>query len=121
MSTQPELSVADAESVLLNHIYIPVLLNKVAEFGIVPQNEADAVAIVKMAAQLRTLHEQSQLQAGNNHSNLLQKAAAKLDQAITGQPAVSPIDALIKQAAKEAAQVPQYAAAALALAKAGAV
>lgn len=119
MSTQPAaMTAADAEMLLLNNLYVPVLLEKVAEFGIVPQNEQDVVAIVKMAAQLRTQYEQAQLAGQTAHSSLLQKAAAHLDAHITGHQPPAEVDLLIKSAAKEAARVPQYAAAALLLAQA---
>lgn len=121
MSTQQQpaaMNAQDAEALLLNNVYVPVLLNKVAEAGIVPQNDQDVLAIVKMASQLRALHDQQQLNVVTGVSNRLQKAAGHLDTLLSGKPAVeNDTDRLVKAAAKEAASVPEYAAAARALAQ----
>ena len=46
-ATAEEISAA--QSVILHDVYAPALFNKLAQFGIVPQTEDEAVSLVKMA------------------------------------------------------------------------
>jgi hypothetical protein len=52
MPTTQEIETAQAA--VMKNIYAPALFNKLAQHGVVPQNEAEAVSLVKLASTLRS-------------------------------------------------------------------
>jgi len=118
--TPQMLDPESAYATVHQRVYAPVFFEKLAsQYGIKPQNEADAMEMLTMAAQLRTAHDvelEKQASVGNP---VLAGAKAHLQQQLNAHgyntPHPDTNQQLIKEAAAQASFDPDLARAVLSL------
>ena len=125
MSTaQPvALPPAEAHNALHHRIYAPVLFTKLAkDFGIRPRNADEQARLLKMAVQLRTGHDRTEMTKSAGQGDFLAEAEAHLERQLhsIGVPVETANDAIVKQAAAELALDPDIAHAMISMQFAGA-
>lgn len=112
--TQPQVMDPDAAyAVVHNRVYAPVFFQKLAnDYNIRPANQAEAMDMLTMAAQIRLAHDQAEKQAAERTPGLLAGAKAHLNTQLTkmgfANAAVEPFaQRQIKQAAVQASFDPE--------------
>lgn len=115
----PQLMDPDAAYNLVhNRIYAPVFFEKLAnDFGIRPQNDAEALSMLSMAAQLRQANDAHEKQAQARATSPLAAAQQHLNKQLTKMGFAIPTqqaqqnDNLVKQAAAQVSFDPAIASA----------
>jgi hypothetical protein len=111
---------AAAYDFLYSQIHAPVFFNKLAQdYGIVPQNEAEAQQLMEMATEIFSAGQQAQQKQANAQGSFLDGAHQSLRMLLGKQAGARDVNApandrLVKQAAAELTQNPYVRAAALA-------
>ncbi len=81
----PEMTPEQAHNVLFDNVHAPVFFNKLAEdYGVVPQNEQEALQLLDLSDKLRVAQAQEQTKSAAQRSEFLDAAGAELDRAVHG-------------------------------------
>ena len=111
-----QITYEDAGNLLYSQVYAPVFFQKLAEFGIQPQNEAQAESLLRQAQVIRQARAAEMTKQAAEHGDPLllaeQRLMEKLAQ-VNGQPPVN-ASAINKYAAEVARARPELAEAAIA-------
>ena len=109
----PEMNGEQAQQVLAETVHAPVFFNKLAEdYGIVPQNEQEALQLLDLSNKLRVAQSQEQTKSASQRNEFLDAAGAELDRAVYGE---APQTDSVGQAAHEMSHDPILKEAALTL------
>jgi hypothetical protein len=107
----PEMNGEQAQQVLAETVHAPVFFNKLAEdYGIVPQNEQEALQLLDLSNKLRVAQSQEQTKSASQRNEFLDAAGAELDRAVYGE---APQTDSVGQAAHEMSHDPILKEAAL--------
>lgn len=108
-----------ANAVLVSTVQLPVFFEKLAsDWGLAPQSDDEAIAYLKMAADLRLATTGQQEKVASNRLSIIQRAQQELGGAVHGaqhQKTASTVDQQIKSAAQIIAKDPKVAQAILSL------
>lgn len=70
----------DAHAFLMQEVYVPVFLEKLAsDYGIVPQTEEEVAQLLKIASSITSIQEQELAKQASAHSSLITAAAQNLE------------------------------------------
>lgn len=99
----PELTPEQAHRVLFDNVHAPVFFNKLAEdYGVVPQNEQEALQLLDLSDKLRVAQAQEQTKSANQRNEFLDAAGAELDRAVYGEaPQTDSVQQAIQQMAAD--------------------
>lgn len=124
-TAQPQLLDPDSAFNLVHQrVYAPVFFTKLAQdYGIQPANDAEAIEMLNMAAQLRVADDQDRQKQAAAGTSKLAAARAHLQQALRseGYQTDDSQNQLVEKAAAEVAQQPDLAHAVLSLQAAAAL
>jgi hypothetical protein len=109
----PEMNGEQAQQVLAETVHAPVFFNKLAEdYGIVPQNEQEALQLLDLSNKLRVVQAQEQTKSASQRNEFLDAAGAELDRTVYGSREPQRTD-VVSQAAHEMSYDPILKEAAL--------
>jgi len=94
---------------IFQNVYAPVFFQKLsAEYGVVPQNQEHADALLRMAAKLRNAHDSGVVkQAAAGNYDAIARAEALLDSTLNKVAGVDPMEQEIQRAAQQLSASPQ--------------
>lgn len=75
-----------AESNLLSQVYAPVFFDKLASYGVLPANDAEAYDLLNLDAKLRYLEEQDMAKTASERTSWISRANQGLDALLGQQP-----------------------------------
>ena len=82
----PEMTPEQAHNVLFDNVHAPVFFNKLAEdYGVVPQNEQEALQLLDLSDTLRVAQAQEHTKSAAQRNEFLDAAGAELDRAVYGE------------------------------------
>lgn len=120
-NTPATMSPQEANDVLMRRVHSRVFFNKLASYGIVPKDGAEAEAMLKTAAKLHVLHDAQQAKQSQAASSVLTKLSSAVDDRLAAMGLAAPaaatttVPADILKTAQAAAQDPELATAVLTL------